>query len=227
MNQVPLQSANPPPPSQPPRQGRGGVVLGLGVAAVLILGPFLGIPAWVMGHRDLKRIKSGEIDAHEKTTTQVGMVLGIVGTFFSPATIMFAGIFIAVVLSLISAKSVQADKDAMMAEANTIAATAYQYYVQPKEENGGGGSYEGFKLSEKMSRTQVGAYQVQVVSPDRLQIIGSSLSHVDNGLIADVDEHGVIVHWEFSGDFSPWISPGRPDGRGRRGSPRDKPTTGV
>ncbi len=227
MNQVPLQSGTPPPPVQPPKQGRGGVVLGLGIAALLVLGPFLGIPAWVMGHRDLKRIKSGEIDSHDKTTTQVGMVLGIIGTFFSPATIMFAGIFIAVFLSIYSAKSVQADKDAMIAEAKSIAVAANQYYVRSAEERAGRGSYEGFVLPEQMRQTKYGAYQVRIVSGDRLQIIGSSLSHSDNGLIADVDENGVIVHWEFSGDFSPWISPGRPDGRGRRGSPRDKPTTGV
>ena len=227
MNQIPVPSTMPSPPVQPPRQGRGGIILGLGIAAILVLGPFLGIPAWVMGHRDLKRIKSGEVDAHDKTLTQVGMVLGIVGTFFSPATLVFAGVFIAVVLSLIAAHSVQADKDAMMAEVQSIALAAHQYYVRPKEKSGGGGSYEGFTLPEHTRRTGSGAYQVQVLSPNNLQIIGSSLSNVDNGMIADVDEHGIIVHWEFSGDFAPWISPGRPDGRGRKGAPRDRPASGV
>ena len=227
MNQVPFQTPFGPSPTRVSRQGRGGVILGFGIAALLVLGPFLGIPAWVMGHRDLKRIKTGEIDSQDKTSTQVGMILGIVGTFFSPATLFFVGMFIAIALSLIAAHSVQADKDAMMAEAGNIAVAAHQYFERPRDENGGGGSYAGFALPEDLRRTKFGAYQVQVVSPQRLQIIGSSLSHVDNGLIADVDERGAIVHWEFSGDFSPWISPGRPDGRGRKGTPRDRPTSGV
>jgi len=229
MNPQPPQTnpVNPPPPPYPPRQGRGGTILGFGIAALLVLGPILGIPAWVMGHRDLKRIKSGELSADDRTPTQIGMVLGIVGTFFSPATIVVGGIFLAVVLSLIAAHSVQADKDAMMAEAKNIATVAYQYYVQPKADSGGGGSYEGFALSEQLSRTQIGAYQVRVESPDKLQIIGSSLSNVDNGFIADVDDHGVIVHWEFSGDFAPWISPREYDSPRRKRPPRDAPTRGV
>jgi hypothetical protein len=229
MNPQPLQTdpVNPTPPQYPPRQGRGGTILGFGIAALLVLGPVLGIPAWVMGHRDLKRIKSGEIPSDDRTPTQIGMVLGIVGTFFSPATLFVGGIFVAVVLSLIAAQSVQAEKDAMMAEAKNIAAVAYQYYIEPKEERGGGDSYEGFALSEQMSRTHTGAYQVRIVSPDRLQIIGSSLAHVDNGLIADVDERGVIVHWEFSGDLAPWISPREYDNPARKRPPRDAPTSGV
>jgi hypothetical protein len=229
MNPQPLQTdpINPTPPQYPPRQGRGGTILGFGIAALLILGPILGVPAWVMGHRDLKRIKSGEITSDDRTPTQIGMVLGIVGTFFSPATLIVGGIFLAVVLSLIAAQSVQADKDAMMAEAKNISTVAYQYYVQPKDDQGGGGSYEGFALSEQMSRTHIGAYQVKVVSPDKLQIIGSSLAHIDNGLIADVNERGVIVHWEFSGDFAPWMSPREYPNPSRKRLPRAKPTRGV
>ncbi len=227
MDQLPSQTdpVNPAPQSYPPRQGRGGIILGFGIAGLLILGPILGIPAWVMGHRDLKRIKSGEISASDRTPTQVGMILGIIGTFFSPATIVLGGIFLAVILSLIAAHSVQADKDAMMAEAKGIATVAYQYYVQPKGDSGGGGSYEGFTLTE--SRTKFGTYQIEVVSPDRLQIIGSSLSNADNGFIADVDDHGVIVHWEFTGDFAPWVSPRDDDRPGRKRPPRDAPTRGV
>jgi hypothetical protein len=49
----------------------------------VLLGPILGIPAWVMGHRDGKKIRAGQIDAKQRGTTLAGMVLGIIGTFLS------------------------------------------------------------------------------------------------------------------------------------------------
>ena len=41
-----------------PEAGRGGLILTLGILSIVLLGFFLGIPAWVMGNRDLKKIRT-------------------------------------------------------------------------------------------------------------------------------------------------------------------------
>ena len=60
---------------------RGGVVLALGICALvfnLCLVP--GIMAWYMGNSDLKAMNRGDMDLEGRSLTQVGMILGIVGT---------------------------------------------------------------------------------------------------------------------------------------------------
>ena len=45
--------------------------------------------------------------------------------------------------------------------------------------------------------------QIRILSSNHIQIIGGSIQRVHDGLIADVDEKGVVNHWEFSGGFQP------------------------
>jgi len=74
--------------------GRGPLILVLGLLGIIacpILGPF----AWIMGRKDLGRIKRGEVDLSARPTTLAGMVCGILGTlwFFVVAAgvvVMFA-----------------------------------------------------------------------------------------------------------------------------------------
>jgi hypothetical protein len=75
--------------------GRGVMILILGIISLVSLGPILGIPAWVMGYKDLKKIKAGIIAASEKSMTQAGMILGII------STVLYILIFILFILFLI------------------------------------------------------------------------------------------------------------------------------
>jgi len=73
---------------------RGGIWLGLGIASVVVaplgicLQPFifgcislaLGLTALIMGGRDLKRIRGGEMDPDGENLTKAGWILGIIGT---------------------------------------------------------------------------------------------------------------------------------------------------
>lgn len=52
-----------------------------GIAGVAgIVGLALGIPAWVMGQRDLAKMRAGTMDPEGQGSTQGGMICGIVGT---------------------------------------------------------------------------------------------------------------------------------------------------
>jgi hypothetical protein len=54
-----------------------------------IAGLSCGIPAWVMGQRDLNRMRLGEMDPRGRTGTQTGRTCGIVGVIFNILGIFF------------------------------------------------------------------------------------------------------------------------------------------
>jgi len=101
-NDIPLAPGEPPNPyaSPPmfhgevmaPRSSytaphRGTTILILGILSVtccLICGPF----AWIMGSQDMKSIREGRMDPAGKTQTQVGMILGIIGTLLGGCSII-------------------------------------------------------------------------------------------------------------------------------------------
>jgi hypothetical protein len=83
----------------PQEEGRGVLILVLGIVSLVSLGPFVGIPAWVMGNTDLKKIAAGRIPQSERSNTKAGMILGIIGTFLFTFFI-FMGIAVAILISL-------------------------------------------------------------------------------------------------------------------------------
>jgi hypothetical protein len=63
------------------KQGRSRLILIFGILGIFPFGPILGIPAWIMGYQDLKKIKSGILSGAQKRTTHNGMILGVISTF--------------------------------------------------------------------------------------------------------------------------------------------------
>jgi hypothetical protein len=68
---------------------RATLVLVLGIVSVVmfsfcgLIGLALGIMAWVMGARDLKKMAAGEMDPAGEGNTRAGMICGIVGTILN------------------------------------------------------------------------------------------------------------------------------------------------
>ena len=75
------------------RPHRGGTILTLGILGVICC-QLLGPVAWVMGQADMRQINDGVMDPEGKALTQVGMILGIVGTVI--LVLSFAVQFLAV-----------------------------------------------------------------------------------------------------------------------------------
>ena len=86
---------------------RGGLVLTIGITSIVLgvvgipffccwglgaipaaLGVALGIPAWVMGHRDLAMMREGVRDPAGRGSTQGGWICGIIGTCLSAAVVL-------------------------------------------------------------------------------------------------------------------------------------------
>jgi hypothetical protein len=97
------EEPSPPPPPELRRDcepHRGPTILALGVISLVSLAVFppLGVPfgiiAWVMGHKDLKKIRAKQMDPAGEQNTNAGRVCGIIGTIMTISmTLMFALIY--------------------------------------------------------------------------------------------------------------------------------------
>lgn len=63
------------------RPHRGVMILIFGILSLVVCAP-LGIFAWIMGNADMKAMDSGQMDPEGRSLTQVGKILGIIGTVF-------------------------------------------------------------------------------------------------------------------------------------------------
>ncbi|WP_020469853.1 hypothetical protein [Zavarzinella formosa] len=82
---------------------RGAMILVFGILALVMCGAF-GIAAWLMGKNDLREIEDGRMDPEGKSLTQVGYILGIVGSIiFCLQLLLFVGYF-ALVIIIIATK---------------------------------------------------------------------------------------------------------------------------
>jgi len=77
---------------------RGTLILALGILSLPICGIFTGIPAWIMGKNDLKKIKAGQIDPEGEGITKGGMICGIISCVISLISII--GIVLLILLGV-------------------------------------------------------------------------------------------------------------------------------
>jgi hypothetical protein len=90
---------------------RGGLVLALGIISIVlgftwflsVVGLALGIVAWVMGHRDLRKIEARAMDPQGRGMTQGGWICGIIGTALSGLYSLFCIGWLGFWLAMLSA----------------------------------------------------------------------------------------------------------------------------
>ncbi len=115
--------------------------------------------------------------------------------------VIIVGIAIAVGLSLFSAQSIQANKDAIINDLNNIAAHAYQYKIRPKSMAGGEGAYDGYKLPGKMATNENATYDPGTPTGTSFSITATSQQNTSNKVTATVGSDGRLSGWSFVGDF--------------------------
>ena len=71
------------------RPHRGVMILVFGILGIVLCMP-LGIVAWIMGSGDLKLMRAGAMDPSGEGLTQVGKILGIIGTLLGLMVVLFA-----------------------------------------------------------------------------------------------------------------------------------------
>jgi hypothetical protein len=178
--QNPGQSPYQPYPQQYPERGRGTMILLFGILGLLCLGPFLGIPAWVMGNTDMKKIKQNLIAPSEYGNTHAGKILGIIGTFISMGSVVIFGIAMVVGINLFQASSVDANRNALISDLNNLGAMSQQYYRKPASLGGGGESFIGWTIPSGLSENSNGSFTVDVYY-QKVIITGVGIEHGDNG----------------------------------------------
>lgn len=115
--------------------------------------------------------------------------------------VIIVGIAIAVGLSLFSAQSIQANKDAIINDLNNIAAHAYQFKIRPASMGGGQGSYSGYGIPSKMASNENASYSVSSATATAVTVLATSSANTTNTVTAVVDSDGRLGSWTYAGDF--------------------------
>jgi hypothetical protein len=87
---------------------RGGMILAFGIISLaslaflpVLLGLPMGIVAWILGGRDMKAMAAGRMDPEGRSMTQIGFILGIVGTVINTLILVGTCLYILVVVVII------------------------------------------------------------------------------------------------------------------------------
>lgn len=72
---------------------RGTLILVLGILGFVLCGFFTGIPAWYMGHTDIKEMDAGMMDPSGRGITNAGKICGIISTILSVISLIGVAIF--------------------------------------------------------------------------------------------------------------------------------------
>jgi hypothetical protein len=119
--------------------------------------------------------------------------------------VIIVGIAIAVGLSLFSAQSVQANKDAITNDLNNLAANAYQYRIRPTSMSGGGNSYAGYTIPTKLQTNENASYTISTQgSATGISFMGTSIQNASNTGQVSIGTDGRSLPtggWSYNGDF--------------------------
>lgn len=91
----------------PGRPHRGGLILTFGILSwvgcvfpCMLVHLGFGIAAWMMGRADLQAIRAGQMDPAGESTTQAGMILGIISVVLTVgAIILYVGFWVTAILA--------------------------------------------------------------------------------------------------------------------------------
>jgi hypothetical protein len=114
--------------------------------------------------------------------------------------VIIVGIAIAVGLSLFSANSVQANKDAIINDINNIAANAYQYRIRTTSMGGGNNSYDGYNLPNKLSSNSNATYTATGAG-NACTIVGTSSSVSGCSVTGVIDAQGNLTLTPAGAEF--------------------------
>jgi hypothetical protein len=79
---------------------RGVLVLVLGILGLIGCGIFTAIPAWVIGHGDLKAMDAGTMDPSGRSLTNAGKICGMIATILTIIAVVVVIVLIALGFAL-------------------------------------------------------------------------------------------------------------------------------
>ncbi|HTY38805.1 MAG TPA: hypothetical protein VMH23_16920 [Bacteroidota bacterium] len=94
----------------------------------------------------------------------------------------------------------QSNRDAIINELNDIAIDLYQYYILPKDMNGGNHSFMGKNFADARLKTSEGAYTI-TISDQSAAIRAESIRFPSSWVEVHVDSTGRMAGWIYGGKF--------------------------
>lgn len=184
---------------KPPQamNGRNQVRALAGMLVVAVICPTIYLLRW-------RRRKVSLAAMHDPTPWQISDIFhGLCAVFvlLVAAAILPIAVYSEIMdQNLHEAQAVQSSRDAIVNELNFIAFDLVQYYILPKEYEGGNHSYEGYKLKEIASKTAEASY---VVTPDgqTAGIHAVSVRYPSCRIDVRVDSLGRLGQWVYGGRF--------------------------
>ncbi len=178
-------------------RGRGALILVLGILGLVMFGLITGIPAWVMGHTDLRRMREGKMESTDEGLTRAGMILGMIGTILSGLVLVFIiliviGIFSFAGMMIFGGAALDAQEQAIEAHLYSIARNAQIYRVDT-------GTYDGYEIPSDLRRTDHEVYTAQV-SADQIVFRGRATNR-RGSISATLDRDGNLIDWIYEGEF--------------------------
>ena len=98
------------------------------------------------------------------------------------------------------AQAVQGDRDEMINELNFLSVNAAQYFILPKTIGGGGRSFEGYSIPEKLAKTENAAYTI-IDSKNMISVHAVSVRYSSCTIDVQVDSIGQIKGWKYGNAF--------------------------
>jgi len=178
-------------------RGRGALILVLGILSLVMFGLITGIPAWVMGQTDLRRMREGKMETADEGLTRAGMILGIIGTLISGLILVFmillvVGIFSFAGMMIFDAAGLDAQEQSIEAHLHSLARNAQIYRVDR-------GTYAGYEIPPDLKRTDNEVYSAQVMA-DQIGFRGRATNR-RGSISATLDSDGNLVDWVYEGEF--------------------------
>jgi hypothetical protein len=87
--------------------------------------------------------------------------------------IIIVGIAIAVSISLFRSNAIESKRDVLIEETSSLAAMAIQYFKKPQELNGGGNSFDGWRIPSQMDQTANGSFVITARTANQVTITGT------------------------------------------------------
>jgi len=115
--------------------------------------------------------------------------------------VIIVGIAIAVGLSMFTAQSVGANRDAIIADMTNLAANAYQYRIRPTTMGGGGGSYSGYTIPPSLQSNENGTYALNgTPGATTVSFTGTSAQYTTDSVTGTYGSDGKLTGtFTFSG----------------------------
>jgi len=116
-------------------------------------------------------------------------------------TVLAFGIAVAAAIWVLGTKNIEVYRMGIVNDLTHIASDAYLYRMKPATLGGGGGSYAGYSIPEKMVRTGFGFYEISGSSPgDTLMLLATAAQNLGT-VTARVGPTGFLKVVAYTGDL--------------------------